>query len=233
MNEVVESQPAEPSGGATVAPAMPAAPTPAEAVPAPASPTPPANGQVVEAINQVLRLMPGRCRLANLAEGGTGLFLALDPNTRQKLEGVSADKATPPPPDPGSLGPARTRVFVVEDDPVARQLLRLILAREPRYEMIQASDGLTAWEMLQQGLTPDICILDINLPRMDGLQLLERMRAHARFQQTPVLICTAVKNRETVIRAAPLRVSYYLLKPFSPQMVLAELAKVAGFQPRT
>lgn len=213
----------------------PTAPLPAASaslnVPADAPPPgdDPAIGRVVDAVKAVMRLMGDKCQLWKLPSGRVCLALEPDQALGERLEPLFAKGTLPAvlngAPLPASP-PERLKLLLVEDDALSLQLLCMILAQEPRYEVFTAANGRLAWEMLDRGLSPDLCISDINMPEMDGLQLLERMRADTRFKETPALLCTALKDRQTVARAAPLRVSYYLLKPYSGEAVLAQLRRL-------
>jgi len=123
---------------------------------------------------------------------------------------------------------SRVRVLVADDSAIERRCLHAVLSRDPRLVPLEVNDGLEAWEQLDGGLNPVLCIFDIMMPRLNGLDVVEKMRADPRFGRTPVVLCTAVTDRETVIRAAPLGVIYYLVKPYSSADILAQVDKVLG-----
>jgi two-component system chemotaxis response regulator CheY len=118
------------------------------------------------------------------------------------------------------------RILVADDDRISRLLLSKILEKEPSYEVIEAANGSEAWALLERGLSPDLTILDIMMPVMDGLQLLQKMRADARFKDLSVLMCTVVSDPDMVERVKALGVEDYFIKPFSAQKVLAQVHKV-------
>lgn len=105
-------------------------------------------------------------------------------------------------------------VLVVDDMAAIRRMLRHMLqtlgVRRPVHE---AADGLEAWEALQNKVY-DLVICDINMPRMNGLELLRRFRAHPRYETTPFLMITGEVSEEVVAAAAESEVDGYLLKPF-------------------
>ena len=67
------------------------------------------------------------------------------------------------------------KILIAEDDELSRMLLRDILEKEPGYEVIEAADGQAAWKLLEDGLTPDLCILDVMMPFLDGIGLLKKI----------------------------------------------------------
>jgi two-component system chemotaxis response regulator CheY len=118
------------------------------------------------------------------------------------------------------------KILVVDDDRITRLLLRKILSKNPTYEVVEAVTGLEAWNLMDQGAAPDLTILDIMMPGLDGMQLLTKIRTDPRFRNLGVIMCTVVSETETVQQAAALGVSHYFVKPFSAQRVLEEVQKV-------
>ncbi len=86
--------------------------------------------------------------------------------------------------------PPPATVLVVDDDPDARQIIRTILALK-RYQVLEASDGESGLTMLSQ-LRPDMLVLDLMLPGMDGFAVLEQVRSDPQCASVPVLIITAM-----------------------------------------
>lgn len=115
------------------------------------------------------------------------------------------------------------RILIAEDDQTSRTLLREALSSIPDTELIEAVDGLEAWNKLAQGLTPDLCIIDHMMPKMSGLELLEKMRLDPRLRPMPVMVCTSSSDRSTVARAARLRIRDYVLKPVHPASLQAKV----------
>ncbi len=105
-------------------------------------------------------------------------------------------------------------VLVVDDIPAIRQLLSQMLKQLGVNAPIrQAADGQEAWEALQQHLF-DLVVCDINMPRMNGLELLKRLRGHPDYETLPFLMITGEVSEEIVAAAVESEVDGYLLKPF-------------------
>jgi DNA-binding response OmpR family regulator len=115
------------------------------------------------------------------------------------------------------------RVLVVDDDRVIQQLLQVNLELEG-YEVVgTAADGEAALEEAER-LRPDLIILDIMMPKMDGLEVCRRLREHPGLARVPVLLLSA-RAQDLDIRAGLASgASAYLTKPFDP----AELVEVVG-----
>jgi len=105
-------------------------------------------------------------------------------------------------------------VLVVDDMPGIRRMLRQMLVLLGVGGLIgEANDGVEAWETLQN-IPYDVVICDINMPRMNGLELLRLLRSSQRYETTPFLMITGEVSEDVVAAAAESEVDSYLLKPF-------------------
>jgi len=131
-----------------------------------------------------------------------------------------APKAQEPPPRIAPL------VLVVDDSLTVRRVTQRLLVREG-YRVTLAKDGLDALERLAEE-KPQIVLSDIEMPRMDGFDLVRNIRADARLRELPVIMITsriAQKHRE---HAAELGVDHYLGKPYSEEDLLALIGRYTG-----
>jgi len=107
---------------------------------------------------------------------------------------------------------ASTKVLIADDDPIILLDLKQML-ESLGYEVIgEAGDGKQAFELAQK-LTPDICVLDVKMPVMDGIDAASQI---ADAGIAPVILLTAYSDRELVERANEAGVFGYLVKPFKP-----------------
>jgi len=111
-------------------------------------------------------------------------------------------------------------VLICDDEEGVRESLRLIL--DEHYDLLMAEDGLKALETLR-ARTPDVLLLDMKLPKMDGLDTLRRIREVAR--DIPVLIVTAYHSTEVAQETIRLGALDYIPKPFEGAQVLAAIEK--------
>src|SRR3990172_2688152 len=117
--------------------------------------------------------------------------------------------------------PAPRRVLVVEDEPMVAEVVERYLRRDG-YEVKMAGDGLEALRLFQ-GWVPDLVILDLMLPQMDGLEVCRRMRAAS---ETPIIMLTARGDEPDRLLGLGLGADDYVTKPFSPRELAARARAV-------
>jgi two-component system, chemotaxis family, chemotaxis protein CheY len=110
--------------------------------------------------------------------------------------------------------------LVVEDSPTMRQLIVFALRRIPKLSIVEAEDGLEALKKLAAQRF-DIVLTDINMPVMDGLKLVHRIRSDETLKDIPVVIITTEGGNEDRQRALALGANAYITKPIQGPHVLA------------
>jgi two-component system, OmpR family, KDP operon response regulator KdpE len=113
---------------------------------------------------------------------------------------------------------APLRVLVVDDEPPIRKLLRMGLSTQG-YQILEAPNGKTALEML--GENPDLIILDLGLPDVQGLDLLRTMRA--RNEQVAIVVLSSRGDEAAKVQALDLGADDYVTKPFGTEELLARM----------
>src|SRR3569833_225207 len=118
-------------------------------------------------------------------------------------------------------------ILVAEDDRMSREMLTRMIASDENNHVIAAADGEEARKILCSGEHEyDVGIFDINMPKIDGFQLLERIRAMPSLRHLKAMLCTAAADRTTVERASGLAVLHYIVKPYNKAVILAKLAAI-------
>lgn len=118
----------------------------------------------------------------------------------------------------------KTKVLVVEDDPDIRELISFNLVREG-YEIHPASSGDRGLT-LAQALEPDIILLDVMLPGLDGFEVCRRLRASSQTQGVPIIMLTARSEDADIITGLEVGADDYITKPFSPKVLSARIRTV-------
>lgn len=107
-----------------------------------------------------------------------------------------------------------TKILIVDDFSIARRIVRNLLVELGFSLMDEAEDGEQAWSKLQT-THYDLIISDWNMPHMDGIELLQRVRETPSLQSTLFLLISAEAKRQQVLQATQAGVDGYLVKPFS------------------
>ena len=120
------------------------------------------------------------------------------------------------------------KVMIVDDSPSVRHITSK-LVKNAGWEVILAKDGLEAFETLQASEDlPDVVLTDVEMPRMDGYELLSSIRNHAALQQLPVIMITSRASEKHQQKAVELGVSEYLTKPFDDAVLIERIKSLTG-----
>jgi two-component system chemotaxis response regulator CheY len=123
--------------------------------------------------------------------------------------------------------PART-ALVVEDSPTMRQLIVFALQKIHGMRVVEAADGVDALRKLAPPAWYDIILTDINMPVMDGLKLVQKVRADAELRDVPIVIITTESSAEDRKRALALGASAYITKPIQAPQVIETVMDLLG-----
>lgn len=115
---------------------------------------------------------------------------------------------------------AKHRILIVEDSPTMRQLLIFALKRMKNVEIVEAQDGMDGLRKVTSDHF-DLALIDINMPIMDGLKLINLIRGDQNLAELPICVITTEGAREDRERAMSLGADEYLTKPIQANKVLA------------
>ena len=111
----------------------------------------------------------------------------------------------------------RQKILIVDDSELNREMLKAILGEE--YDYAEAEDGAQAILMLQQDMNIDLLLLDINMPKIDGFGVLERMNQFRWIEELPVIMISATEDRAVIERCYSLGITDYIRRPFDSFIV--------------
>ena len=196
----------EPDASAAKSPSLSAKPTPTAA--APAAPVAPAPHDISAAD---LVPAPGPAKVKTLHSSPQNF----DSASFQLLE------------DAGTANGARAKkVLLVEDEDALRRVMKDLLEREG-FIVFEAADGVKALDEIDRS-GPDIVVLDLNLPRLDGYGVLSHLRSRPATADLPVIVLTAKGDEDSEVRVFEYGASDYLTKPFRPRALSARLHSLLG-----
>lgn len=119
------------------------------------------------------------------------------------------------------------KVLVVDDDVVSRMVLMHLIDACGKFDILEAEDGEDAWQQMAGGLRPAICFCDLRMPRLSGMDLLQRVKADSTLGTMPFVLVTSANDSATVDQAEGLGVDGYLVKPFQGAQVKTYMAPFA------
>ncbi|WP_372999730.1 chemotaxis response regulator CheY [Sulfurimonas sp.] len=120
------------------------------------------------------------------------------------------------------------KLLVVDDSSTMRRIIKNTLARLGYKDILEGADGVEGWTQMDSNPDIEMLITDWNMPEMNGLELVKKVRADARFKDTPIIMVTTEGGKAEVITALKAGVNNYIVKPFTPQVLKEKLGAVMG-----
>jgi chemosensory pili system protein ChpA (sensor histidine kinase/response regulator) len=174
---------------------------------------------VVKNLGSHLRQLPGVIG-ATLMGDGTVVLILNPPELLGTVTQTGLQDSARPRQGGGEGTPSSLEVMVVDDSPSVRRVLGGLL-RSVGWTAIPARDGIDALEILQaRGKNPDVILLDVEMPRMDGYELLTVLRNQAAYHHLPVVMVTSRAGEKHRKRALELDANAYLVKPYTDEVLL-------------
>jgi chemosensory pili system protein ChpA (sensor histidine kinase/response regulator) len=178
---------------------------------------------VVKNIGPQLASVPG---IAGATVLGTGEIVMILNPVPLAARPVSADTLVTMPHVQASAVALQPRIMVVDDSLTVRKITGRLLAREG-YRVLTARDGVEALELLAESV-PDVMLVDVEMPRMDGFDLTRNVRADARLKGVPIIMITSRTADKHRNYATELGVNVFLGKPYQEEELLQHIAAFVG-----
>jgi chemosensory pili system protein ChpA (sensor histidine kinase/response regulator) len=176
---------------------------------------------VVKNIGPQLARVPGIAGATVLGDGRVVMIVNPVQLTHRDMGALVITKAgkLPMPEEKKAVAPL---IMVVDDSLTVRKITSRLLAREG-YEVVVAKDGVDALQLLQEH-TPDVMLVDIEMPRMDGFELTKNVRGDAATKHIPIIMITSRTAEKHRSYAKELGVNAYLGKPYQEEELLGHIA---------
>ena len=120
-----------------------------------------------------------------------------------------------------------SKILVVDDSGTVRSLLRIEL-EGAGYEVIEAMDGQNGLEAIQSNSDIDLVLCDVNMPRMDGVMMVEAVHRDEDLRGVPIFMLTTESNESMIARGKAAGVVAWIVKPFNVPKLLAAIEKVVN-----
>jgi len=115
------------------------------------------------------------------------------------------------------------RVLLVDDSVTMRRIQKTQINSLGITDVIEAGDGEEAYRKLNENMPIDLIMLDWNMPVMDGITLLRKVRTENKFQNVKIIMCTSESEKSKVVDALKSGANNYLVKPFTPEALKEKL----------
>jgi chemosensory pili system protein ChpA (sensor histidine kinase/response regulator) len=192
---------------------------------------------VVKSVGPQISSVPGIFGATIMGDGSVVMILDLAPLVRRSAAlrarveagiAVEAPAFAPPPPSVPQEQRRHPLIMVVDDSITMRKVTTRVLERA-ELDVITAKDGLDAVEKLQEKV-PDLMLLDIEMPRMDGYELATYMRNDSRLKDVPIIMVTSRTGEKHRQRALEIGVERYLGKPYQEADLLRHVQEILGIE---
>ena len=115
------------------------------------------------------------------------------------------------------------KIMTVDDSSSVRQMVKFALS-DAGYEVLEASDGKDALQKLEGQV--DMIITDLNMPNMDGIELIKQVRANSRYKFLPIVMLTTESEESKKAEGKQAGATGWIVKPFKPDQILGVIKKV-------
>ena len=112
------------------------------------------------------------------------------------------------------MNPKKSHVLIIDDHDAVRLLLGLTFKKQ--YDVVTKKDGIEGMAWLVAGNVPDLIMLDMQMPRLNGLDFLKQVKSSGLFRHIPVILVSANENEEEIATSFDLGIVDFISKPFNP-----------------
>jgi len=116
------------------------------------------------------------------------------------------------------------KILVVDDKPSISKLIVQFLSQS--FNVHVEDDGLKALTWLQEGNIPDLILTDLQMPNIDGIELIKRVKESGYFKDIPIIVLSSKEGSEDRIKCLRLGAEDYIVKPFNPEELLIRIEKI-------
>jgi len=115
----------------------------------------------------------------------------------------------------------KTKILVIDDEITIRTLLEKFLSQ--KYDVTAMPDGQEALNWLQTGKIPDLMLVDVEMPKIDGYDFVKNVRASGYFQDIPIMMLSGVDTSSERVKCYKLGANDFMVKPFNPEELLLKI----------
>jgi len=116
-------------------------------------------------------------------------------------------------------------VLLIDDSEVFRKIVRVYL-KNANFEILESGDGQQGLDLLESGQKVNLIVCDVNMPNMDGLTFIKKIKEHPKLKFTPIIMLTTESEEDKKRQGMEAGVKAWLVKPFSPEELLKAINKI-------
>ncbi|MDP3462773.1 MAG: response regulator transcription factor [Bacteroidales bacterium] len=109
----------------------------------------------------------------------------------------------------------KKKILVIDDELSIRMLLENFLSKS--YDVIAKSDGMEGLKWLELGNMPDLIVADIQMPNLDGYELIKNLKSSGFYKDIPLIMLSGIESSQEKVKCLKLGASDYMIKPFNPE----------------
>lgn len=111
--------------------------------------------------------------------------------------------------------PMKKKILVIDDEKTIRVLLENYLKKN--YDVITKSDGEEGLNWMQEGNFPDLIVVDVQMPNLDGYEFIKNVRASGYFKEIPMIMLSGIESSAEKVKTLKMGANDYMVKPFNPE----------------
>ncbi len=151
--------------------------------------------------------------------------LKIDVSNKQKPDKVKVETAQTNAPGAQAISSRPARILVTDDSDETRLMVTKIIQKMSKWETLEARDGEEALKIIQTD-KPDLLVLDIMMPNMDGYEVLQEIKSNPELENIPVLIFSALKTQKSEQKVYELGADGFIVKPIEPKRMIEQMGRV-------
>jgi two-component system chemotaxis response regulator CheY len=122
----------------------------------------------------------------------------------------------------------KRKILIVDDSATVRDQVTVALAQEGAFELLQACDGVAGCEQLEKHPDTALVISDVNMPRLNGIEMAKAIKATGKHAGMPIVMLTTEGRADLIAEAKLAGAKAWIVKPFKPEQLLAAVRKLTG-----
>lgn len=123
----------------------------------------------------------------------------------------------------------KLKILLIEDDEIERMKFQRVASKLGNHNIIEAENGEIALETLDQIESPNVIVLDLNMPKVNGIEFLQILKSNPKLKYIPILVMSSSSNRQDIKKCFEIGVSGYIIKPLRYEDYQKKIEAIIGY----